>query len=174
MDTVLEIIKYTFPSLIVFFASYYTLKSLLKTENSKAQFEYKLEKQRVTLPIRLQAYERMTLLLERLTLANLINRVRTPNMSARTLQIALLQNIRMEFDHNVAQQIYVSAEAWMHIIAAKEQTLSIINRISASLPPQANSIDFSKRLLQYFGENEEPIPTDKPLQFLKEEVTKIF
>ncbi len=174
MDIFLELLKYAIPAFVVFLTSYYLVNNFLKAQNEKTLVDLQIAKQKVALPIRLQAYERLALFLERITLAGLIHRVRRKNMSAQDLQLAMLQSIRLEFDHNVAQQVYVSPEMWMYIIGAKEQTLAIVNRVGASLPKNATNMDFSQRLLQYFGNTEEDVPTEKALLFLKSEVKNIF
>src|SRR2546423_2199348 len=83
---------------------------------------------KATLPLKLQAYERLVLLADRIALPNLISRVNDTGMSAKEMQVILTQTIRQEFEHNITQQIYVSPEAWEAIRSLKEQNILIINQ----------------------------------------------
>ena len=98
-------------------------------------------------PLQLQAYERLILLTERIALPNLISRVNQPGLNAREMQTLLTQSIRQEFEHNITQQIYVSAEAWDAVRNLKEQNLLIINQVSSFLPPESSGMDLNKHLL---------------------------
>src|SRR5882757_6727484 len=103
------------------------------------------------IPIRqmqLQAYERLILLTDRIALPNLISRVNQPGLSAREMQSLLTLSIRQEFEHNITQQIYVSAEAWDAVRNFKEQNMLIINQIASYLPPEASGMDLNKHLLE--------------------------
>jgi hypothetical protein len=101
-----------------------------------------------TRPLRLQAYERLVLLTERIALPNLISRLSQPGLSALQMKIVLLENIKQEFDYNSTQQLYVSEIAWDSIRNLKEQNLALIHQVSASLPADASGSELSKRLLE--------------------------
>ncbi|MBM3431915.1 MAG: hypothetical protein FJX92_02780 [Bacteroidetes bacterium] len=101
-----------------------------------------------TRSLRLQAYERLVLLTERIALPNLISRLAQPGISALEMKVALLENIKQEFDYNSTQQIYVSDVAWDSLRNLKEQNLSMIHQVSASLPPNAGGSELNKRLLE--------------------------
>jgi hypothetical protein len=171
---VLEILKYTLPGLVVFAAVYYTLNSFLASENKRKNMEIRSMYFRESLPIRLQAYERMILFLERISPNNLIARVNKPDMTAHELHMTLLQNIRLEYDHNLTQQLYISPESWLMIVQVKEEIISIINRVASEVPPQATSKELSRKIIEYFINSEQTIPTQKALNTLKQEVSKIF
>jgi hypothetical protein len=102
-----------------------------------------------TRQLQLQAYERLVLLAERISLTNLIGKLYVPGCSAHEMQMLLVQQTRQEFDHNVTQQIYVSAEAWEAVRKLKEQNLLTINQVAASLPPNATGMDLNKRILEF-------------------------
>lgn len=95
-------------------------------------------------------------------------------MNARDMQLALISNIRLEFEHNLAQQIYVSGPTWMQIIQVKEEIVSIINRVAVDMPETASAKDLSRRIFEYFINNEQSMPTQKALDTLKNEVKKIY
>ncbi len=104
-------------------------------------------------PLKLQAYERLILLADRISLPNLISRSNHPGLNVREMQNLLVQTIRQEFDHNITQQIYVSPEAWDAIRNLKEQNLLIINQVSSFLPDTATGQDLNKSLLEMVMQN---------------------
>ena len=106
-----------------------------------------------TKQLQLQAYERLTLLTDRIALPNLVNRVNQPGLSLKEMQSLLAQSIRQEFEHNTTQQIYVSAEAWDAVKNLKEQNLLIINQVSSFLPEHATGLDLNKSILELTMQN---------------------
>ena len=106
-----------------------------------------------TQPLQLQAYERLMLLVDRIALPNLISRTTAAGLSARDMQLLLTQTIRQEFDHNITQQIYVSAEAWEAVRNLKDQNLLIINQIASFLPAEASGADLNKSILEMLLQN---------------------
>jgi hypothetical protein len=106
-----------------------------------------------TKQLQLQAYERLTLLTDRIAIPNLVNRSNQPGLSAKDMQMLLTQSIRQEFEHNITQQIYVSAEAWDAVRNLKEQNLLIINQVASYLPPDASGYDLNKSLLELVIQN---------------------
>ena len=98
-------------------------------------------------PLQLQAYERLVVLTERITLHNLISRANQAGLSAREMQMILLENIKQEYEYNASQQIYVSPVAWEAIRNLKEQNMLIINQVASALPPEATGTDLNKIIL---------------------------
>lgn len=113
------------------------LKSVARTNNSEHN------------SIQLQAYERLILLTDRIALPNLISRLSQPGISAKEMQFLLISTIREEYEHNITQQIYVSADAWSAIKNLKEQNLLIINQFAQRLPANATGPDLNKILLEF-------------------------
>jgi hypothetical protein len=99
-------------------------------------------------PLRLQAYERLVLLSERIALPSLISRVSIPGVSAREMQLLLIESIKQEYEYNVTQQVYVSTTAWNAVRNLRDQTMLIINQVANMLPPNATSADLNKQLLE--------------------------
>ena len=133
-----------------------TLAFLLWKQRKEAKEPEKKETSSVpvaTKQLQLQAYERLTLLTDRIALPNLVNRVNQPGLSAREMQSLLAQTIRQEFEHNITQQIYVSAEAWDAIRNLKEQNLLIVNQVASFLPENATGLDLNKSLLELTMQN---------------------
>jgi hypothetical protein len=134
---------------------------------------YKRESQGLTTPIRLQAYERLTLFLERITPGNLISRVHKSGMSAKLLQAELLKAIRTEYEHNLAQQIYISPGAWELIKNAKEETIKLINTAAINVSDEASGVDLGKLVLEV-SMSIEKMPTQIALDYLKQESRQLF
>lgn len=99
--------------------------------------------------LQLLAYERLTVFAERAGLKNMISSAEAHGESAAIMHGVLIQNIKAEYEYNVSQQIYVSKEIWGAVTKLKDQNIYIINQLAAMLPPQANSLDLSKRILEY-------------------------
>ena len=99
--------------------------------------------------LQLQAYERLTVFADRAGLRNLISRADVHGESAAIMHGVLIENIKSEYDYNASQQIYVSKEIWNAVTKLKDQNIYIINQLAAMLPVQANSLDLSKRILEY-------------------------
>ncbi len=133
--------------MVVLATAYYLLKMFLDKETEKTQLQMRLEVQKISLPIRMQAYERLVLLLERIEPAGLLVRTNLPGMNASQLQSALIQTIRSEFEHNLSQQLYVSTKAWEMVRNAREETIKRINTSAMKLTPEATSTDLASLIL---------------------------
>ncbi len=148
MDIILDLVKIIIPSLMVFLTAFFVLKSYLENEQKKKMLDARFEQKRVSLPIRLQAYERLCLFLERINPENMIMRLNQPGISSRELQISLIQNIRMEYEHNLSQQVYVSNQAWDMVKNAKEDIIRMINTSAAKLNENGTSIELSTLIFE--------------------------
>ena len=173
MATVLELLKYILPSLIVFLTAYFLVRSLLLNDRRKEKLNIILNNQKVITPVRLQAYERMAIFLERISLENLLPRVHNKGMTNQQLQSKLVGMIKEEYDHNLSQQIYISSEIWQYIRKAKENTINLVNTQAGKIDPNAPSITLSKALLEHLMEINET-PAQVALENLKKEVRNIF
>ena len=147
MQALSELLKYTVPSLVVLATAYYLLKMFLDNEASKTQMQMRLDVQKISLPVRMQAYERLVLLLERIEPAGLLVRINIPGMNATQFQSSLIQAIRSEFDHNLSQQLYVSTKAWEMVRNVREETIKRINTAAMKLTPEASSADLASLIL---------------------------
>lgn len=116
--------------------------------NTKRQKNLKNESTFSTRPLQLQAYERLVVLTERISLPNLVSRTNQPGFSAREMQLLLLESIKQECEYNSSQQIYVSPVAWQALSNLKEQNMLIINQIAQTLPADAKGIDLSKKIME--------------------------
>ena len=168
-----EILKYTLPALIVFLTTYLTLSKILNNERRRLQAEAAMNNQKFITPIRLQAYERMVLLLERISPQSLIMRTQRPNITNQELQSALLKTIRTEFEHNMAHQLYISDKAWEMVRMAKEDCIKFINQTALQTKPDDNSLQLCKLVLEKLLDRDLD-PTTKAINYLKEEVRTLF
>lgn len=168
MET-LEIIKYILPSIIVFLTSYLIIRAFLEKDERKRRFEYNINNQKIITPLKLQAYERVILFLERTAPEALIIRTQQGGMSAKNLQSALLNTIRTEFEHNLSQQIYVSHDSWEAVKSAKESIIKLINSASMRLNENAKAMELSKIIIEMYLSVEDS-PTNRAIEILKEEI----
>ncbi len=169
----LEITKYLIPALIVFVITYYQFKIFFDTEYQKRSLDLKQEQQRTMQPLKLQAYERMVLLMERMSPESLVLRVHRAGISATQMKSDLINDINNEFSHNLSQQLYVSHQAWQVIRVVKEEMVNLINTAYSELGPNAVGIDLSKAIFNKAVEME-MLPTQKALNFLKREFDLVF
>ena len=152
MEVIVEILKIVLPAGLVIYGMYLVAVSFLKTERDNKLISLKTKNTETILPIRLQAGERICLLLERVTPNHLIRRVNTGNYSAKELHQLLLHEVREEYHHNLSQQLYFSDETWESVRNAIEQVITMINRAAQDLNEEARGIDLNKRIFQLYLE----------------------
>jgi methylthioribose-1-phosphate isomerase len=170
METFLDIMLITIPSLIVFLTAWILLRNMIRNDQDKRRQELILQNSRTVTPIRLQAYERIVLFLERTSLESLLVRTNSPGMSAAQLHSALLNTIRAEFEHNLSQQIYMSQQAWEVVKNARSNAIKLINTEFEKVPETATSIEFSRHLLEKVMEIEKE-PTKTAIEYVKNEIS---
>ena len=173
MEALADILKITIPALIVFFTAWVLLRNMIKNDQDKRKQELILQNSRIVTPIKLQAYERIVLFLERISLESLLLRVSTPDISAQQLHSAMLNAIRSEFEHNLSQQIYMSQQAWEVVRNARSNMIKIINSEAGNLTPDASGMAFSKKLLEKIMEIEQE-PTRAAIDFVKAEIGRMI
>jgi hypothetical protein len=174
LSVILEILKYTLPALIVFLTAYFLLTRYMQREATTKALELKMKRDKEIVMLRLQAYERLALFLERINFAPVISRVRTPDMLASELQYAIVKNIREEFEHNLSQQIYISSSAWKLIVQAKEEMMKTVNLIGSQLPAEASAGQLINAIFNGVHNANATLPTEHALEFLKEEARQMF
>ncbi len=173
MDVLLEILKYTVPAFIVFLTAWVMLRTWSQNEDKRRKKEFNMHITDEILPVRLQAYERIILLLERISPDSMILRISHSNFSARELQKELLSSITSEYEHNLAQQTYVSNEAWETVKTAKSQVINLINGTILELKPDATGPTLGKLILERLTELKNP-PSQVAIDYLKQEVKELF
>ena len=161
------------PAGLVLFAMYLAIKSFMDKEARKGMIDLKLKSQEHILPIRLQAYERLCLFLERVSPGNIILRINNPTFTSAHLHQQLLTEIREEFNHNLSQQLYVSNDAWAVTKKAMEDIISVINNASATISPDSKSIELAKAVFERMAQ-EGIDPALAALNFVKNEARQLF
>ncbi|MDP4284448.1 MAG: hypothetical protein Q8891_08495 [Bacteroidota bacterium] len=106
-----------------------------------------------TIKLRLQAYERLTMLSERIALQNIISRTGNSGLSSRQMQASLIDAIKEEYEYNISQQIYVSPEIWKSVNNLKEQNIYVVNQLASTLPAQATGMDLNKQIVDFLINN---------------------
>jgi hypothetical protein len=124
--------------------------------------------------LRLQAYERLVLLTERISLPNLISRLNQPGISAYEMKIILNENMKQEFEYNSTQQLYVSPVSWDAVRTLKEQNIMLVNKVAANLPDTASAGDLNKRILELFMSQQGESPQELVLKTLNFEAKKLM
>jgi hypothetical protein len=173
MENFLEIVKYTLPALITLLAAVITLRIMIRNEERKRGMQYAMEKRDTTLPLRLQAYERLILFLERISPDSLMMRVNNPELDAAALQNELINAVRTEFEHNLAQQIYISSKAWDAVKGARNNVVKLIHDAASGIKPTASGMTLNKKMLEKMVEVKSS-PTSAAVEFLKSEVRQLF
>ena len=169
----IEVLKYTIPSLIVLLVTWLVMYKLFKNEEQKRLWELKKLSQKEISPIRMRAYERLTLLLERTTPEHILVDMDLGNMTVLQVQQRMMQTIRQEYEHNMSQQVYVSDEVWDLICAAKEQMIAFVNSMAQQIPAGSTALDYAKVLITAYSSNGETA-NDRALQALKDEARALL
>ena len=159
------------PAVIVALIAYYFFSRYTKNEEGRRRFLLHKDSQATALPLRLQAYERLTLFLERIAPGNLLLRVKPYNDNKDDYEALLLQTINQEFEHNLTQQVYVTEECWNVIRTAKSATVSIIRKTSMN-EKVTTSDKLRETILRDLMDNQ--APSDAGLSYIKQEVAEIM
>jgi hypothetical protein len=168
MTTIINQLGFILPAVLVMMLAVYMLNKVLAHDHKRRIFEYKKSAAKQMVPLRAQAYERLTLFMERMQPSNLLVRVQTTGMNSQSLHRALIQTIRSEYDHNMSQQVYISDEAWELINQAKDQLLKVINAQVSSTAPKADAMELGKLIIEGSLEEHKWL-LDEALSLLKKE-----
>jgi hypothetical protein len=153
-------------ALLIAILSFY----ISKNKKTKVPVEEKYN----AVPLQLQAYERLTVLCERIAIPNLISRLNHPLANAKEMQALLIENIKQEFEYNSSQQIYVSKVAWDAVRNLRDQSILIINQVANVLPAEAKANDLNKQLLQVMINHEDAALHTIVLDALSYEAKKLM
>nr|WP_133758662.1 hypothetical protein [Gelidibacter sediminis] len=172
METkLIDALLYAIPALITGLVAYYFFKEFIKNEEARRRFLIQKDMQVNSMPLRLQAYERMAIFLERITPSKLIVRVTPTSSNKDSYENLLIANIEQEFEHNLAQQIYISDDCWNIISAAKNATIQLIRKASLS-----EKTDTATKLREVVLTEmmEKRAPSDAALAYIKQEVSAMW
>lgn len=171
MSTAAIIVISVVPPLILAAVAFFIVKFFVENDQKKRILELKYDARNATLPMRLQAYERMAMFLERIEPNQLIFRVNNPELTAYQMQTILLSTIRSEYEHNLSQQVYISSEVWDSIKNAKERVVNIINLSAGRLPDGAMATALYTNIFEAISEQS---PTAAAMQHLKKEIALLY
>jgi hypothetical protein len=171
--TLTDVLMYILPALVVMAAMFYVIKRFLDRDHNVRMVEARKEAHKTLVPLKLQAYERLCVFLERISPPSLLPRVLTHGMSAARLRSELVNNINTEFEHNVSQQIYVSENAWKMVRNSKEETIHLIHNAYDKLPDSSNGIELSRSIYEHIAKSGS-MPTDSALSILRLEAGKLI
>jgi len=177
MEAFLEILKIVLPAAMVFVATYIILRSMLENDQKKRDHELRKTKENhsaTTLPLKIQAYERLVIYLERINPNTLVVRTNKNGMSAHQLQLELIRAIKAEYEHNLSQQIYVSAGAWELVKTAREELIKLINISATKVNQDAPSNDLAMMILNIAAGLDKKLPNEVALEFVKREASAIL
>lgn len=169
----IEILKIVLPALLVLVTAYLLIDRLLRNDQKRREHELRKANAATITPVRLRAYERLMLVLERTSPSQLILQTIKPGMTNLELHQQLLHNVREEFGHNLSQQIYVSNELWTAVISARESLIQLINICSSQLQAGNSASELAERIIQLFAQSEET-PTEIAKNLLKQEIRTFF
>ncbi len=172
-EIVIEMLKYIVPLVVVFAFIYFILNNYLEENFKLRSLDLKLQNQEAITPIRMQAYERVVVYLERISPSALIMRIHKTGMSSRLLHAEMIKSIRSEYDHNIAQQIYMSNASWELVKSAKEEMIKLINTSAHKVNENADGVELCKVLLDVTM-NVEKLPTQIALEYVKKEIRQSF
>jgi hypothetical protein len=172
MEQLFEILKLILPAGVVFLTTYYLVKNFLAQDIRKQTLDAKQANQQLITPIRLQAYERMVLFLERINPNSIVMRANI-NVPASVLEAELVKIVRSEFEHNLSQQIYMSKQAWENVVKAKDETVKLINVASSRVNGGAPGMELAQSLLAVAAQLTS-LPAKEALDFIKKEIAKEF
>ena len=171
LDRIIDLLSYTIPTIVTGIIAYYFFLNHTRNEERKLKLSMLKENQKQALPIKLQAYERMTLFLERLNPSNLLLRVTSINNDKDAYVISLINTIEQEFEHNLSQQIYISDKCWSVIVASKNATAQIIKKTSEDISIKSAQ-ELREAILKKMLEVAPPSKT--ALAFIKDEVKNMI
>ncbi|WP_417875716.1 hypothetical protein [Winogradskyella sediminis] len=171
IDTLIELLFNIAPALIVGAIAYYFFKQHIENETNRRHFLLQKDLQKETYPLRLQAYERMTLFLERIAPNKLLTRVNPTSANKEDYESLLIATIEQEFEHNLTQQIYVSDQCWSITQAAKNATIQMIRKGT-----QQEQTDTADKLREVVLTElmDKPAPSNAALAFIKQEVSEMW
>jgi hypothetical protein len=172
-NSIWEILKIVLPALIVFLTAYFLFRDMVENAQKQREFELRVRNSGTVTPVRLQAYERFALMLERISPQSLLIRVSPHDFTTDDYHQQLLSNIRQEFEHNFSQQIYVSPMLWETIRHAREGLIGLINKSAEEIDNKAPALLLSKKIIENYIDQENHTIV-MAMNELKKEIGKLF
>ncbi len=172
-DVLYELLKFTTPSIVTGIIVLLVLRYMIKIMIEREIPYLKIERMKVVLPIRLRAYERLMLYLERISPENLGLRIMKEARDAGTAHRLAIKSIQEEFEHNQSQRLYVSMEIWKMVKGARDFMLKVVNEAMAKVTPEAPAVAFFNSLWEQYNSEEKNVHL-RAIELLHEEVKELF
>lgn len=173
MDSIkiIELLSYTLPAIITGLVAYYFFDLHTKNEEGRRRYLLNKEAQKNALPLRLQAYERLTLYMERINPTKLLIRIAPLTQDKNDYENLVIAQIEQEFEHNLTQQIYMSDECWTIIVTAKNATIQMLRKANMS-----DRVDSADKLREVILSDllEKQSPSNAALAYIKNEVGQLW
>ncbi|HHW60156.1 MAG: hypothetical protein WBL11_01210 [Bacteroidales bacterium] len=167
---ILIILLILIPSLIVFLTALYVLHSMNERHLKEIRLLRNDDIKNTFLPLKIQAYERLALFLERIAPEQLLAKMSKEDAeNLTTLHQYILDTIRQEYEYNLSQQIYVSRKAWLSVISAKEEIIQIINQ--AFNEAHSSYSEFAVKIFELYLKKDVPA-IKKSLDLLRSELNR--
>lgn len=173
-EELFEIFRYSVPSIVVGAVFYLFFMKYFKNEDSRRNYLLFKDTQKITIPQRLQAYERIVLLLERINPKNLLVRLNVNNTDLSEYRVFLIDNINKEFDHNITQQLYISDETWEKVLESKIMCINMINSVFKESVEKENPLKVFKDSILEILLSQDENPTKDALNAIKFETKKLY
>ena len=170
-DKFIEMFLYMIPAVITGGIAYYFFKQHIENEYSRRRYLLQKEMQKEAFPLRLQAYERMALFLERISPSKLLVRIHPTSSNKEDYENLLQATIEQEYEQNLSQQIYVSDQCWSIITASKNATIQLIRK--AAMSEKTNSANKLREVILTDLMDKQP-PSNAGLAFIKKEVAEMW
>jgi len=170
-ERIIDLVLYAIPALITGIIAYYFFKEHTKNEDGRRRFLLHKDMQVNAMPLRLQAYERMALFLERITPNKLLVRIVPTSSNKEDYEALLIATIEQEYEHNLSQQIYLSDQCWGIISAAKNATIQLIRK--ASLLEKTDTANKLREVV-LTEMMDRRAPSDAALSYIKQEVSEMW
>ena len=168
-----DILKLTVAGILVFIVAWFFVRNHLDKIAQNSLLQLKQTNLKETLSLRLQAYERVILFLERINPTNMLIRLHNTNMTATEMQQVILTEIRAEFQHNMTQQLYISNHSWTIIKKMMEDTIGMVNNTVNALPDDASALSLSKTILSHLDQLKDN-PYEMALAIIKRDMQQLF
>jgi hypothetical protein len=178
ISDLLDILKYILPAVVMLGGVYLVIRTFIDNENERRKLEINktllFEQRKVSLPLRLQAYERVLVFLERIHPFSLLPRVYQQNMLLAEFQLELVKTIRAEYEYNLSQQMYINNDAWQMVTTAKEETIKLINMFASKMPDDVDGVELNKAILNFYMQSDKEVPVQIAINYVKDDVKSLF
>ena len=184
MNELADVLMYFVPAMLVLIGMFVLVKKFINAQSTEVKnflerdlkmkmAEEKINRTREAQPLKLQAYERLILFLERISPNSILIRVNRAGMSAAQLHSDLLATVRAEYEHNLSQQLYVSDEAWEEVQTAKETMIKLFHLAFKLAGNNASGMQMSSQIFEQVIKLEST-PTQQAIDFIKSEARQLF